>query len=80
MGKGCKVGKMYQKEINIESNCPVNFEYEIKEVSGHPDIKLSPMVGDIVGMSETPIIITYSPSTFTTADAIFELRTSEFDF
>jgi hypothetical protein len=31
LGKGCKVGEVYQKVFNIESNCPINFEYEIKE-------------------------------------------------
>lgn len=47
MGKGCKVGQNYQKTVGIESNCQINFEYEIKEVKAHPDIKVSPIAGDI---------------------------------
>lgn len=27
MGKGCRLGQSYQKQLQIESNCPVNFEY-----------------------------------------------------
>lgn len=65
----------------IDSTCPVNFEYELKEVKPHPDIRLiTPAVGDVIGMTSTPVIFQYNPQTFTTADAEFELRTSEFDF
>lgn len=46
----------------------------------HPDIKVAPMAGDILGNQDTEITFTYSPTTFTTADAEFEIRTSEFDF
>lgn len=80
MGRNLKVGSQYHKEVDIESNCPVNFEYEIKEVKPHPDIRVSPMSGDIVGNTNTKILFTYTPSTFTTAEAEFEVRTSEFDF
>ena len=31
-------------------------------------------------MSKTPVVFQYAPQTYTTADAVFELRTSEFDF
>ena len=80
MGKGCRVGQHYQKTVFIESNCPINFEYEIKELKGHPDIKCQPMSGDINGNGITELEFSYDPSTFTTADAQFEIRTSEFDF
>ena len=80
MGTGCKVGLTYHKTVEIESNCPVSFEYEIKEVKPHPDIKVAPRQGDIVGNQCTEIQFTYTPSTYTTADAEFEIRTSEFDF
>jgi len=80
MGRSLKVGSAYQKHVNIESNCPVNFEFEIKEVKGHPDIRVAPMSGDIVGNSNTEITFSYNPTTFTTAEAEFEVRTSEFDF
>ena len=80
MGKGCKVGQNYSKTVVIESNCPINFEYEIKEVKGHPDMKVNPVSGDIIGNGRTEINFNYNPSTFTTAEAMFEIRTSEFDF
>ena len=80
MGQGCIVGQTYTKDISIESNCPVTFSYEIKEVKPHPDIQLSPMVGDILGMQATRMTFTYTPMSYTTASAEFEFRTSEFDF
>jgi hypothetical protein len=80
MGSNCKVGKTYEKEYVIESNCPVNFEFQIKDIMPHPDIRVMPMAGDIVGLTDTPILFSYNPHSFTTAEAQFELRTSEFDF
>lgn len=79
MGNGLNVGKVYTKTIDIESNCPVNFEYEIKEVKPHPDVKVTPMRGEIFGGDYTTLTFTFSPTTFTTADCEFELKTSEFD-
>jgi len=38
------------------------------------------VVGDIYGNQSNPVSFTYTPTTFTTAEAEFELRTSEFDF
>jgi hypothetical protein len=61
LGKGCKVGEVYQKVFNIESNCPINFEYEIKELVSHPEIRISPMSGDIIGNKKTPISFSYLP-------------------
>ena len=49
MGKGCKVGSTYSRDAIIESNCPVTFSYEIKEIKPHPDIRVTPIVGDIIG-------------------------------
>ena len=80
MGKGCKVGQTYTKVVNIDSNCPINFEYEIKEVKPHPDIRVTPVSGDIIGNEQTQITFQYHPSSFTTAECEFEIRTSEFDF
>lgn len=40
MGRMCLVGNMYTKTVEIESNCPVNFEYEIKDLKPHPDIRV----------------------------------------
>jgi hypothetical protein len=75
------VGETISKELFIDSTCPVNFEYEFRETKPHPDIRLiTPAAGDIVGMSSTPVVFQYNPQSFTTGDAEFELRTSEFDF
>ena len=80
MGTGCKVGQTYTKTMDIESNCPVSFEYEFKEINPHPDFRITPMVGDIEGNKNTTLTFSYTPTTFTTADAEYEIRTSEFDF
>ena len=48
MGKNCKVGSVYTKVFYIDSNCPIQFEYEFKETKPHTDIKVQPAVGDIV--------------------------------
>ena len=50
MGKGCRLGHSYQKQLQIESNCPVNFEYTIEVTKPHPEIHISPLSGDIIGM------------------------------
>ena len=80
MGNGCKVGKSYRKEFFISSNTPINFEYSIKAVIPHPDIRVAPIQGDILGNRDTPIEFTYAPHSFTTAEAHYEISTSEFDF
>jgi len=49
MGSGCKVGLSYTKTVDIESNCPVTFEYEIKDLNPHPDIRVSHASGDLLG-------------------------------
>jgi hypothetical protein len=52
--------------VTIESNCPVNFEYEIEILKNHPDInigkflkcfnmRLGPNRGDIFGLQTTEI-------------------------
>ncbi len=80
MGNGLKVGQTYQKSVAIESNCPVSFEYKIEEFKPHPDVRIMPLSGDIVGNGLTTITFMYTPTTFTTADCEFLIKTSEFDF
>jgi hypothetical protein len=65
--------------IAIESNCPVNFEYEIEVTKPHPDIQIGPTRGDILGMTQTYIEVRFTPSTYTTAEAEISFRTTEFD-
>lgn len=79
MGKHKRVGQTYTKQIEIESNCPVNFEYKIDVEEPHPDILVSPMIGDIWGLETTLIDVTYSPQSFTTAEAVIRIKTTEFD-
>jgi hypothetical protein len=38
------------------------------------------MVGDLIGNDLTSLTFTYAPTTFTTADCEFLIKTSEFDF
>jgi hypothetical protein len=61
MGKGCKVGQTYLREISIDSNCPATFSYEIKELKPHPDIRVTPFSGDIIGNTSTIISFSYTP-------------------
>ena len=79
MGTGCIVGNQYTKQLQIESNCPVSFEYTIDIVQPHPEIHISPLQGDITGLQTTPIDFHYTPKTFTTAESLIKIRTSEFD-
>ena len=79
MGKGLQIGKSYQKKLQIESNCPVNFEYMIQVTKPHPDIHVSPLIGDVLGLQTTSIDFTYTPNSFSTAEAEIEIKTTEFD-
>ena len=79
MGKALTIGKSYQKKLQIESNCPVNFEYMIKVTKPHPDISISPLVGDVLGLQTTSIDFEYVPKSYSTAEAEIEVRTTEFD-
>jgi hypothetical protein len=90
MGKHLRVGETYNEIVTIESNCPVNFSYDIEVLKAHPDIQicklnsllspfLAPLHGDIMGMQQTMIEISYTPSTFTTAECEIKFRTTEFD-
>ena len=75
------IGETITKELTIDSTCPVNFEYEFREIKPHPDIRMiTPACGDILGGSSTSVIFQFNPQSYTTGDAEFELRTSEFDF
>jgi hypothetical protein len=51
MGQMCKLGVEYEKSIQIKSNTPVTFEYEITVIKAHPEITIeSPLRGDIIGL------------------------------
>ena len=71
------IGQIYQKELFIESTCPITFEYTIREVKSHQDITLvTPKKGDIIGLTDTPIVFQFKPQVVTTSQATFELTTS----
>ena len=63
----------------MESNCPVDFEYQIEVVKPHPEIHVSPLMGDFLGLQTTSIDFSYSPRTNATAECEIEIRTTEFD-
>ena len=47
----CKLGNQYQKSIQIKSNTPVTFEYEITVLKAHPEIQIeSALRADIIGL------------------------------
>ena len=57
----------------------MDFEYQIDVVKPHPEIHVSPLMGDIRGLQTTLIDFTYNPRTNATAECEIEVRTSEFD-
>ena len=57
----------------------MDFEYQIDVVKPHPEIHISPLVGDILGLQTTNIDFTYNPRTNSTAECEIEVRTSELD-
>lgn len=57
----------------------MNFDYSIEVLKPHPDILITPLNGDILGLQETIIEVHYTPSTYTTAECELQFRTSEFD-
>lgn len=79
LGKNCKLGSKQGKQLQIESNCPLSFEFQIEVVKPHPEIVISPLSGDIVGDQITTINFDYLPKTLTTAECEIKVRTSEFD-
>lgn len=80
MGQMCKLGMEYEKSIQIKSNTPVTFEYEITVVKAHPEITIeSPLRGDIIGLQTTDILFNYKPVSFSTAECEISIKTTEFD-
>ena len=74
MGSNLSIGSSYQKKLQIESNCPVNFEYMIEVTKPHPDIQIAPLAGDILGLQTTTIDFIFTPKSFSTAEAEIEIQ------
>ena len=51
----------------------------IEVVKPHPEIHVSPLMGDICGLQTTSIDFTYNPRTHSTAECEIEIKTTEFD-
>ena len=49
-GKNCKLNEIYVKKLQIESDCPLSFEYKIQITKPHPEIEIKPLMADIVGL------------------------------
>lgn len=75
-----ELGSTLVKTIDLESEIPVDFEYEINITKPHKDISIEPLKGDIKGESKTEIKIKFTPEKSSTAVCEFELHLSEFDF
>lgn len=75
-----ELGSMLVKTIVLESEIPVDFEYEIVVLKPHKDIRVEPLKGDIKGESKAEIKVTFTPEKSSTAVCEFELHLSEFDF
>ena len=48
-------------------------------IKPHPEIHVSPLCGDILGLQTASIDFTYNPRTNSTAECEIEVKTSEFD-
>ena len=57
----------------------MNFEYQIEVTKPHPEIHVSPLAGDILGLQTTSIDFVYNPKSFSTAECEIMVRTTEFD-
>ena len=57
----------------------MDFEYQIEVIKPHPEIHVSPLMGDIAGLQTTNIDFIYNPRTHSTAECEIEVRTTEFD-
>jgi len=75
-----ELGSTIVKTIALESEIPVDFEYEIIITKPHKNIAILPLKGDIKGESKEEIKITFTPEESSTAVCEFELHLSEFDF
>ena len=64
----------------MESEIPVDIEYEIYILKQHKDIKIEPLKGDVKGDSKTEVTITFRPEASSTAVCEFEIHLSQFDF
>ena len=79
MGRNRIVGESYTQNMEIKSDCPVTFEYRMEVIEPHPDIVVMPMAGDLIGMDVTSVEVHYTPQSYTTAQALYEVKTTEFD-
>lgn len=51
----------------------------IEVTKPHPDIHISPIQGDILGLQTTCINFNFTPKSYSTAEAEIEIKTTEFD-
>jgi len=60
----------------LQSDVPLNFEYEFEFKTVHQDITIFPMKGVIPGKSTTEVEVTFRPESKTTAFAEVLLKIS----
>eukprot|EP00047_Mylnosiga_fluctuans_P006156 m.245203 g.245203 ORF g.245203 m.245203 type:complete len:884 (+) comp14627_c0_seq1:44-2695(+) len=75
----CPIQMPAVKAFNIKCDVPIEFEYKIKVISSHPAIAIAPLAGTIPARGHASISVTYTPSDYTTASAIFELLLSQYN-
>ena len=64
----------------MESQVPLNFEFEFEFKKRHDDISIFPMKGIIPGMAQTEVEVKFTPMSKTTAFAEVVLKISQFGF
>lgn len=75
----CPIQTPTVKSFSIKCNVPIDFEYKISILSSHPAFALSSMLGTIPANGEVRIVLTYTPSDYTTSSMAFELLLSQYN-
>ncbi|XP_071978252.1 cilia- and flagella-associated protein 221 isoform X2 [Engystomops pustulosus] len=65
--------------LQLRSTCPVDFEFCIICSQPHKDFEIWPTSGMVPGAGEVDVTVTYTPSSYGTAQITLELLISEFN-
>lgn len=75
----CALGEEVSRTVALECRVPVEFEFEIVEVSPHPSFKVEPMSGVVPANGSVPITLSFCPLAMATEEMTIEVRVAEFN-
>lgn len=73
------LGEAHVKKFKLECKVPIDFEYEFKAIRPNKAFSVAPLKGIVPASGRLPIAITFTPTTYTTEEAVYELTISEFN-